>query len=210
MHHMAHQGIDDIRGHYPVKGFFLIMGIFCSLLLYGYAQEKIMTQPWGEKNVKFNHSVFLVMCNRITSMSIASIIMLVRRESFAPCAPIQSYLAISISNMLATTCQYEALLYVSFPTQTLGKSAKMIPVMLWGTLLSRKIYSLKDYAAALSVTIGCSMFLLTGDVTVGGAHDGKSGRNTSLMGVVTMVQRSAPRITAPDSVALHMRARGES
>ncbi len=151
-----------------------------------------MTQPWGEKNVKFDHSVFLVMCNRITSMSIASVIMLARRESFAPCAPIQSYLAISISNMLATTCQYEALLYVSFPTQTLGKSAKMIPVMLWGTLLSRKIYSLKDYTAAMSVTIGCSLFLLTGDVTAGGPHDGKNGRNTSLMGVITMVRiRSA-------------------
>ena len=30
--------------------------------------------------------------------------------------------------MQATTCQYEALRYVSFPTQTLGKTAKMIPV----------------------------------------------------------------------------------
>ena len=190
---MALQGIDDIRGHYPIKGFFLIMGIFSSLLLYGYAQERIMTQPWGADNVKFDHSVFLVMCNRITSMSIASVIMFARRESFAPCAPIQSYLAISISNMLATTCQYEALLYVSFPTQTLGKSAKMIPVMLWGTLLSRKIYSLKDYTAAFSVSLGCSLFLLTGDVTASGAQDGKSERNTSLMGVVTMVRREPER-----------------
>ena len=32
----------------------------------------------------------------------------------------------------ATTCQYEALKYVSFPVQTLGKCAKMIPVMIWG------------------------------------------------------------------------------
>jgi adenosine 3'-phospho 5'-phosphosulfate transporter B2 len=31
--------------------------------------------------------------------------------------------------MLATGCQYEALRYVSFPTQTLAKTAKMIPVM---------------------------------------------------------------------------------
>ena len=30
------------------------------------------------------------------------------------------------------TCQYEALKYVSFPVQTLGKCAKMIPVMIWG------------------------------------------------------------------------------
>ena len=173
---------DGIWVQYHIKGSLLILGIFASLLLYGYAQEKIMTQSLGENNEKFNHSIFLVMCNRITSMFIASVIMLARGESFAPCVPLQSYLAVSISNMLATTCQYEALLYVSFPTQTLGKSAKMIPVMLWGTFLSRKKYSLKDYTVALSVTFGCSLFLLTGSVS-----SEPSDRSTTLMGVVTMV-----------------------
>jgi hypothetical protein len=178
----ALEGWDGIWVKYHVKGVLLILGIFASLLMYGYAQEKIMTQGWGEKNVKFNHSVFLVMCNRITSMSIASLIMLFRGESFAPSAPLRSYLAISVSNMLATTCQYEALLYVSFPTQTLGKTAKMIPVMLWGTLLSRKMYSLKDYSIAFGVTFGCSLFLLTGDVSAS-----SSDRTTSIMGIITMV-----------------------
>ena len=63
----------------------------------------------------------------------------------------------------------------------------MIPVMLWGTLLSRKMYSLKDYTVALSVTFGCTLFLLTGDVSAA-----SSDRNTSLMGVVTMVMLIFP------------------
>ena len=36
------------------------------------------------------------------------------------------YAAVSISNVAATTCQYEALKFVSFPVQMLGKSSKMV------------------------------------------------------------------------------------
>lgn len=49
-----------------------------------------------------------------------------------------TYAAISLSNVIATWCQYEALKYVSFPTQTLGKCGKMIPVMIMGAILSGK------------------------------------------------------------------------
>ncbi len=53
-------------------------------------------------------------------------------------APAYGYAAVSLSNVVATTCQYEALKYVTFPLQTLGKCAKMLPVMLWGSLILRK------------------------------------------------------------------------
>ena len=53
-------------------------------------------------------------------------------------APSYTYAAISLSNVVATTCQYEALKYVTFPLQTLGKCAKMIPVMIWGSLTMGK------------------------------------------------------------------------
>lgn len=60
------------------------------------------------------------------------------KESLAPVAPAYAYAAVSLSNVVATTCQYEALKYVTFPLQTLGKTAKMIPVMLWGSLIGGK------------------------------------------------------------------------
>ena len=59
-------------------------------------------------------------------------------ESLAPVAPAYAYAGVSLSNVVATTCQYEALKYVTFPLQTLGKTAKMIPVMVWGSLISGK------------------------------------------------------------------------
>ena len=75
----------DYWSNVYVKGPILISGIFCSLLVYGYAQEKIMTQPWGSGQEKFDHSVFLVMCNRIMSMSIAVIAILLRSKTQLSC-----------------------------------------------------------------------------------------------------------------------------
>ncbi len=60
-----------------------------------------------------------------------------------PVAPAYAYAAVSLSNVVATTCQYEALKYLTFPLQTLAKCAKMIPVMLWGALILRKTYKPK-------------------------------------------------------------------
>lgn len=98
-----------------------------------------------------------------------------------PAAPLTSYAAVSLSNVIATSCQYEALKYVSFPVQTLGKCAKMIPVMVWGTLIARKSYSVKDCAAAALVTAGCTCFVLTGNPT------SKRTNESSLQGFLLML-----------------------
>jgi len=60
------------------------------------------------------------------------------KEELAPVAPSYAYAAVSLSNVVATTCQYEALKFVTLPLQTLGKTAKMIPVMLWGSIIGQK------------------------------------------------------------------------
>jgi len=164
----------------------LACSIFFCLIIYGYVQERIMTRPWGEKQFWMNNSMFLVMCNRITSLGVAVFAIMVKSgETLKPTAPIKSYMVISMANCMATTCQYEALRYVSFPTQTLGKTAKMIPVMIWGTCLIGKKYKLKDYLIAATISSGCALFLLTGNVTSSAAK--KPDKNTSLMGVVMMV-----------------------
>jgi adenosine 3'-phospho 5'-phosphosulfate transporter B2 len=85
-------------------------------------------------------------------------------EEVRPVAPLASYAAVSLSNVVATFCQYEALKYVSYPVQTLGKCAKMLPVMIWGILIMRKRYGVRDFSLALAVTGGCTLFLLTGNV----------------------------------------------
>merc|ERR1712113_1014358 len=46
----------------------------------------------------------------------------------------------------------------------LGKSFKMMPVMIMGIIISKKKYGLKDWLIAAGVTGGVTLFLLTGDI----------------------------------------------
>jgi len=46
----------------------------------------------------------------------------------------------------------------------LGKSFKMMPVMIWGILISQKRYGWSDWAVAAAVTGGVTEFLMTGSI----------------------------------------------
>ncbi|TQD84738.1 hypothetical protein C1H46_029664 [Malus baccata] len=124
------------------KGVFAVAGIMTTLVTYGVLQEKIMRVPYGDDKAFFKYSLFLVFCNRITTSAVSAGVLWARKKALDPVAPVYKYGLVSISNILTTTCQYEALKYVSFPVQTLAKCAKMIPVMV------RK-YSWISYGASL-------------------------------------------------------------
>jgi len=138
------------------------MGIIIMLGIYGVIQEKVMSVPYGGE--LFKASIFLVLVNRLFAVLFASTMCAVHQESPVNKAPLWKYFAISLSNVAATTCQYEALKWVSFPVQMLGKSFKMMPVMVWGILISQKNYSLTDWLIALAVTGGVTEFLMTGSI----------------------------------------------
>lgn len=97
-------------------------------------------------------------------------------------APILSYASVSLSNVVATTCQYEALKHVTFAVQTLGKCAKMFPVMIWGYFILRKRYTLRDVLLALLITSGCFVFFITGPTASRVAQD----KHSSLFGILLM------------------------
>jgi adenosine 3'-phospho 5'-phosphosulfate transporter B2 len=155
-------------------------GIIGMLGMYGVIQERIMSEEYdGEM---FRISVFLVLCNRLVAIAYASLMTTMKGEEFAPKAPLWKYLAISFSNVAATWCQYEALKWVSFPVQMLGKSFKMMPVMLWGIAISQKKYKAMDWAIAGGVTWGVTQFLLTGSIKSKHADKG-----TSIYGLLLML-----------------------
>jgi solute carrier family 35 (adenosine 3'-phospho 5'-phosphosulfate transporter), member B2 len=108
-----------------------------------------MQEPFdGER---FKYSLLLVLCNRLVTVVVAASLLVANGQDIRPVAPPQAYAAVSVSNVVATFCQYEALKHVSFPLQTLGKCAKMIPVMVWGTIIMRKRYSKLINTNALAV-----------------------------------------------------------
>eukprot|EP00026_Physarum_polycephalum_P011311 Phypoly_transcript_11525.p1 GENE.Phypoly_transcript_11525~~Phypoly_transcript_11525.p1 ORF type:complete len:359 (+),score=55.60 Phypoly_transcript_11525:72-1148(+) len=153
---------------YNVRLGLSVLGIMGFFLLYGVLQEKIMTTKYGmdgDEPIYFEETTFLVLSNRVFAACVAAAILIYRGQSLKNAAPLHKYLGVSASNFSATWCQYEALKYVNFPTQTLGKCGKMFPVMIVGTFISGKKYSFKDYAIAVSITLGCVLFLLTGDIS---------------------------------------------
>lgn len=59
----------------------------------------------------------------------------------------------------------QALKYVSFAIQTLAKSAKAFPVMIWGTIAHGKRYKATEYLHATALCAGCTVFVLGGTAT---------------------------------------------
>ena len=114
-----------------IKLLFCFVGLQVSYVLWGINQEQLMTNEY--KFGKFKSSAFCVFGNRFLALFISLAIVLFRRMTSSKPpkeAPYYFYIPSSLSNSLSSWAQYEALKYVSFPTQVLSKSCKIIPVML--------------------------------------------------------------------------------
>ncbi|XP_031121565.1 UDP-galactose/UDP-glucose transporter 5B-like [Ipomoea triloba] len=182
---MAEPPSSPVKDNKLLKGIFAVSGIMSTLVIYGVLQEKIMRVPYGSNKEYFTYSLFLVFCNRISTSAVSAGVLLASKKVLDPVAPVHKYSVVSISNILTTTCQYEALKYVSFPVQTLAKCAKMIPVMIWGTLIMQKKYQGPDYLLAFMVTVGCSLFILY--PAAGDINPFNRGRESTVWGVSLMI-----------------------
>lgn len=121
-----------------------------------------MTQKYENSNDEtgyFNDSQFLVFVNRILAFCMSGIVVLCRRQPRHKC-PMFKYSFCSLSNIMSSWCQYEALKYVSFPHQVLAKAAKTIPVMIMGKIVSRTKYEYYEYVTAIILSVGMLFFML--------------------------------------------------
>lgn len=112
------------------------LGLQVSYIVWGITQEQLMTQTYSFG--RFTSAQFCVFGNRvlalITSLSIvlyntykqqiwaflspnSSMALIRTNNSVIKTAPFYSYSPSSISNTLSSYAQYEALKYISFPTQ---------------------------------------------------------------------------------------------
>ena len=110
----------------------------------------------------FTDSQFLVFVNRILALVVAGIYIMMTQQPRHR-TPLYKYSYSSISNTLSSWCQYEALKYVSFPTQVLAKASKVIPVMLMGKVVSNRSYNWQEYFTATLLSVGVALFLLAAD-----------------------------------------------
>ncbi|XP_029705055.1 adenosine 3'-phospho 5'-phosphosulfate transporter 1 isoform X2 [Takifugu rubripes] len=147
-----------------IKLIFCAAGLQVSYLTWGVLQERVMTRSYAatpeEAGEKFTDSQFLVFMNRILALTVSGLWCLMFHQPRHG-APMYKYSFASLSNILSSWCQYEALKYISFPTQVLAKASKVIPVMLMGKIISHKSYEYWEYFTAVLISMGVSMFLLS-------------------------------------------------
>ena len=165
-----------------LKFIFCVVGLQGAYLTWGILQERVMTQSYGRSQnaEQFKESEFLVFMNRFSAMVLSGLWILIRKHGRHG-APFYKFSFSSMSNILSSWCQYEALKYVSFPTQVLGKASKLIPVMLMGKIVSNKSYQYYEYIIASMISFGVSLFLLS---VATGKHN---SAQTSLSGFCLML-----------------------
>lgn len=162
---------------------FCFLGLQVSYILWGIVQEQLMTKEY--QMGRFKSSSFCVFGNRFFALFVALTIVLYKRTtSPKPLkeAPYHYYAPSSISNSVSSWAQYEALKFISFPTQVLSKSCKLIPVMLVGIIVNGKSYPLIEYLEAFAITAGVAMF------TFSEKHDASNGaRVDTFYGVLLLL-----------------------
>lgn len=163
---------------------FCVAGLQGSYLAWGVLQERIMAHEYGKDannpGEKFSNSQFLVFMNRILAFIAALCVMNFTAQP-RHTAPLYKYSYCSLSNIMSSWCQYEALKFVTFPTQVLAKASKIIPVMLMGKVISGKTYEYYEYITAVMISVGVALFLLS----QGGDHKGSAV--TTISGVMILV-----------------------
>ncbi|KAM7535471.1 hypothetical protein Aperf_G00000098383 [Anoplocephala perfoliata] len=140
------------------------LGLNFVYIFWGVLQEKIMTRSYNGEH--FREPQFLVFCNRvgalITALVCLSFIGSRGEDSTSETKPpLSSYAHPALSNIISSWCQYEALLFITFPVQVISKSFKAIPVMLMGRLLYGRPYKAYEYITTALIGAGVCIFILS-------------------------------------------------
>jgi solute carrier family 35 (adenosine 3'-phospho 5'-phosphosulfate transporter), member B2 len=135
----------------------------------------------------FTYSYALVFTNRFWTLIMSGMLMLYLKPRRSQSIVIYEYSFPSISNMLSSWCQYEALRYVTFPATTLFKSFKLAPVMAMGKILGNKTYPQYDYVVALMIGVGIAMFMTSTDDLRFGSDVWGEATGTAWTGIMLLV-----------------------
>jgi len=134
-------------------------GIFFSFSYFAVLQEDVYKKAYGGEYFKYT---FLALVAERGINALIGLLGIMCFGSSGLTIPHRDIFASGCSQMFAMAGSNEALRYVSYPTQVLGKSCKMVPVMAGGIVLGGKRYSATEYLQVLLITLGVCMFNLLG------------------------------------------------
>lgn len=126
-------------------------------LLFGFCQEKINRGDYDGERFTFPQALVFFQCvvNALFAKGVSKFVTKPAKDE----TPTFLYIACSICYMGAMVASNQALQYINYPTQVLGKSCKPIPVMILGVLLAKKRYPLAKYLCVLMIVAGVASFM---------------------------------------------------
>ncbi|GAV01230.1 hypothetical protein RvY_11971 [Ramazzottius varieornatus] len=147
---------DLIPQRSTAKFLFYAVGTFVSFMVFGIFQERITRGIYGTSD-RFTYTASMVFIQCVINAIFARIVMRLSKEP-KDSTPRTMYGISSLSYLGAMLSSNQALQYVSYPTQVLGKSCKPIPVMVFGALFAHKRYSFRKYLFTLMIVVGVAIF----------------------------------------------------
>ncbi|KAG1765908.1 UDP-galactose transporter [Suillus occidentalis] len=155
-----------------------VLGVYSMFLLWAVAQERLSV-PFqhidGQSTDKFKSPFFLGTCQSFLSSLSALAYIVIRGKSGSSLsrqAPPSSssapshtssptskvlllrYLQVSAFITLAASFGFATLSYLTYPTMVLGKSCKLVPVMLMNFVMYRRRFAPHKYIVVAMVTVG--------------------------------------------------------
>ncbi|KAH8548649.1 UAA transporter [Umbelopsis sp. PMI_123] len=143
-----------------------VLGIYACFLTWGVVQERVSTTPYGSAEApnKFKYFIFLNLVQSITAAIVAFCYLKIsgKQTNFktSPNSLLFKYVQVGFLSCIGSPFGYAALKHIDYPTMILGKSCKLVPVMLMNVVLYRRKFPLHKYVCVAMITAGVSMFML--------------------------------------------------
>ncbi|KAI9207637.1 UAA transporter [Polychytrium aggregatum] len=144
---------------------FCVIGIYACFLTWGLVQERVTKQPYvtpdGERQF-FKYFIVLNVVQALLASVVGYVFLRIKGSDLGrPSSElIQKYVQLSILNSSGSPFGYMALSHIDYPTMILGKSCKLIPVMIMNFVIYRKTFPPYKYLVVLLVTVGVSAFMM--------------------------------------------------
>ncbi|KAI9139677.1 UAA transporter [Paraphysoderma sedebokerense] len=191
---------------------FCVAGIYVCFLTWGILQERVSTTPYDPSSPstsKFRYFLLLNLTQSLTASIVGTIYLYLRRifsssssssssksanskpgPLLGPTPPslLKLYLIVALFNSLASPFGYASLQHIDYPTMILGKSCKLVPVMLMSLIIHKRKFPWYQYLSVFLITMGVSGFMLFHDQEVGkGKGNGKNkGKSNSWFGLLLL------------------------
>ncbi|KAJ3018186.1 UDP-galactose transporter [Thoreauomyces humboldtii] len=159
-----------------------VIGIYVCFLTWQLTQERVTTHAYN--GVKFRFFIFLNVVQSLCASTVATFYqkVVLRRPLTKPSGELwQKYAQCAIMGTVAPLFGYAAMRDLDFPTVILGKSCKLVPVLLMNFIIYRRTFPASQYLVVVLITAGVSAFMLLHKQE--GDHGGKANNTRSAYGL---------------------------